>query len=247
MELVRPAASFEGLIILAVIYFVLNLISGGAKKKGRSTVPPPPGPDEPTPTQSEALSLENILREIEEVKREKAAGRSLPPAGRSAPPPMRPKPAATARTPVPVRRPGPPARRPSIAGDPRKGPLGRSARVRLEDAEDVEERTSLERGSLEVPESLEVLDETRLRQERRLEDFDDEAEAIIQRRKKEAEARNRAHRAVDHVAFHDRFLAGEIGGPEGAAEQAGPRSRRMQLRDAIVWREILGPPRSTEL
>jgi len=247
MEAVRSAAGIEGLIVLAVIYFVLNLISGGAKKKGRSTVPPPPGPDEPTPTQEEALSLENILREIEQVKREKAAGRSRPPAERPAPPPMRPKPVATGRTPVPVRRPGPPARRPQVATDPRRGPLGRSAGVRLEDAEEVEERTSLERGSLEVPESLEILDETRLRPERRLEDFDDDAEAIIQRRKKEAEARNAAHRAADHVAFHDRIAQGEIGAAPAVPGPGTPRSRPLQLRDAVVWREILGPPRATEL
>ena len=34
MDGVRAAAGFEGLIVLGVIYFILNVISEAAKKKG---------------------------------------------------------------------------------------------------------------------------------------------------------------------------------------------------------------------
>lgn len=249
MEGVRAAAGFEGLIVLGVIYFILNVISEAAKKKGKSTVAPSEAPTEPSPTQQEALSLERILAEIERVKKAgpPVAERTPASAGPRSVPPLRPRPTQPAKAPLPPRRPGPAPRKSKPVGDPHRGPLGRVPDRAIPGAEDIEERGSLEGESLEVAESLEILDETRLRAPRRIEDQDDLAEQVAQRRVKQAEQRNHAHQAADHAAFHDHIAQGEIGADAGAAKQAAARgSRRQQLRQAIIWREILGPPRGEE-
>ncbi len=249
--MVREAASFEGLIILAVIYFVLNLLSKAGKKQGQSSERPAELPDEPTPTQEEALSLEKILQEIERVKKEKAGGRRAPVAQPTAAPPVR-RPG-----PPPMRRPDPaPPRARTVApragrpANPDRGPMGRHGKRPLESHEDIEERHSYDdAGSLEVAESLEVLDETRLRAPRRDRDHDDEAEAVVQGRIKAAASRNRAHTDQDHQDFHDRVLGGEIGAPQTEAAKAAAaraRTRASNLRRAVVWREILGPPKALE-
>lgn len=252
MELVREAASFEGLIVLGVIYFVLNLLSRAGKKQGQSHQPPADLPDEPTPTQDEALSLERILQEIERVKREKAAEHRLPPPQR--PPSLPPRRPA----PPPMRRPEPQPLKGRMASPRRMppppttegGPMGRHGKRALESHEEIEERESFDEGrSLEVEESLDVLDETRLRPERREEDHDDEAEAIVQGRIKAAEARNRAHTEQDHRSFHDRVMHGEIGAPQTEAAKAADaraKSSAMSLRRAVVWAEILGPPKGLQ-
>lgn len=248
MEGVRTAAGFEGLIVLGVIYFILNVISEAAKKKGKSTVAPREAPAEPSPTQHEALSLERILADIERVTKAgpPVAERSPASAGPRSVPPPRPRPTQPARAPLPPRRPGPAPRKSKPLGDPHRGPLGRTPDRSIPEAEDVEERGSLEGESLEVTESLEILDETRLRPPRRIEDQDDVAEQVAQRRVKQAEQRNQPHRAADHVAFHDQIAQGEIGGAAAAGQAAAAASRRQQLRQAVVWREILGPPRGEE-
>lgn len=251
MNLVREAASFEGLIILAVIYFVLNLLSKAGKKQGQSGESPAELPDEPTATQEEALSLEKILQEIERVKKEKAAGRREPVAQRPAPP-------------LPERRPAPPPMRRKDVADrdrtdsvrgtrlsrPDSGPLGRHGSRSLEAHEEIEERRSYDDGgSLEVEESLEVLDETRLRPARPERDHDDEAEAIVQQRVKAAMSRNRAHTEQDHREFHERVTSGEIGGAQSEAAKAAATRAKTQasnLRRAVVWREILGPPKALD-
>nr|MBP6670535.1 hypothetical protein [Gemmatimonadales bacterium] len=66
----REAAGIEGLIVLGVIYFVLNLLQKAGQKAARSrpSAQPSPAEAEPSGTQQEALSLESILREIEKVK-----------------------------------------------------------------------------------------------------------------------------------------------------------------------------------
>lgn len=251
MNLVRAAAGFEGLIVLAVIYFVLNLLSKAGKKQGRSTQDPAELPDEPTPTQEEALSLEKILKEIGRLKKEKVAERRVPTVQRPTPPPLR------RPTPPPMRRPEPlppkgrmalPRQMPPSSTE--GGPLGRHGKRALESHEEIEERQSFDAGrSLEVEESLEVLDETRLRPPRREQDHDDEVEGIVQRRVKAAESRNRAHSEQDHSEFHDRVTKGEIGAPQTEAAMAASakvRSSAANLRKAVVWREILGPPKALE-
>jgi hypothetical protein len=85
-------------------------------------------------------------------------------------------------------------------------------------------------------ESPEVVQHRRLREEI---DQDDAAEAVVQRRIREAEARNRPHAVADHKAFDQRIRAEEAAGP-----RALPRGE--QLRQAMIWKEILGPPKALE-
>lgn len=213
-EQLRSAASPEGMIVLAIIYFILWLFSklGKQKQRGREQAQ-----DYQTEvgqgdaTQQEGLSLERILRQIEEVKRQAEEKERL-------------------------------ARLPKPRGDWRSerlsnaGPMGRHGRTELEAAEEVEERDTLEAGSLEVEEQVENLD-SRVRQRV---DQDDEAEALVQRRISEAQARNRALRSADHKAFDKRIR-------EAAPEQKVERRYTAKsMRDAFIWREILGPPKALE-
>ena len=97
---------------------------------------------------------------------------------------------------------------------------------------------------VEVGSSLEILDETRLRPPPVPVDQDDDAEAIVQARIRAAEMRNRPHLEVDHRSFHERVMqqAAKATPPGGEAARKG----RERLRAAIVWREILGPPKAFE-
>ena len=97
--------------------------------------------------------------------------------------------------------------------------------------EDVEERDSLEE-----PERVVSLETGVSRRERAEYDQDSEAEAIVQRRIEAASARDRALGKSDHKAF-DAKVRQEV-----ADHTAVRRYTPAQLRDAVVWREILGPP-----
>jgi hypothetical protein len=110
----------------------------------------------------------------------------------------------------------------------------------LPSAEEVEERDSLEGRSLEVEESLEVIDDRPARRQRVEVDADDSAEEVVQRRILEAEARNRPLNAADHRRFDAEIR------PAAAATDPKPGTGRNRLHDAIVWRELLGPPKSME-
>lgn len=111
-----------------------------------------------------------------------------------------------------------------------EGPTGRRSPVPLESAEEVEERESLEREEQVL--NLEVEE----RRPARIEvDFDDEAEAVVQRRIRAAEARDRALNREDHQKF-DREIRVVPDNTRGA------RPNRPSIRQAIIWREILGPP-----
>jgi len=237
MDLVREAAGFEGLIVLAIIYFVLNLLQKAGEKARRSKPagPPPPEPEEPTPTQEEGFSLEGVLREIERLKVEQGQEPALPaPRPESTSPPQRERP-----LPVPRRAPPPIRRGEAYVA---RGPLGREATRELPPAEEVEVRSTWEgSGSLEVDESLDVLDDTRLRPPPVPVDRDDEAERVVEARLRAAERRDRTHTEADHRSFHDRIT--EPAAP-AAPVQAGKGSAR--LRQAIIWREILGPPKAFE-
>jgi hypothetical protein len=227
---IREAASFEGLIVLAVIYFVLSRIqkvgSRGAQR-GASPTERPPTPTAASKTQ-EGTALESILREIERVKQQ--GGRQTPS------PPRKPASIVTSRS-ASVRLPPP---RPEVVQDER-GPLGRLSSTPLPSAEEVEDRTSLDdlrsRGKAE---SLGLTAADRQRRQRQVVDSDVEGAALAERRLQEAEARNRPHRAADHQAFDQRIRAGDA----AAAGASQPSSER--LRQAIVWREILGPPKAFE-
>lgn len=123
-------------------------------------------------------------------------------------------PAGGARTPV--------SRRPSASAPP--PPTG--------EEEDVEER-----GSLEEPERVISLETEVSRPLRQRRDHDSEAEAIARRRIESARSRDRALNKADHQAF-DARVRQEPADHTAVARRYTPA----QLRDAIVWREILGPP-----
>ena len=101
----------------------------------------------------------------------------------------------------------------------------------LPDDEDVEDRESLER-----PEQVVSL-ETEVRRPGRVAyDQDSHAEEVVRRRIAEAESRSGPRKRSDHLAFDARIRQ------QPADHTAVRRYTPKQLRDAIVWREILGPP-----
>jgi hypothetical protein len=97
--------------------------------------------------------------------------------------------------------------------------------------EDVEEGRSLE-----VESEATSLEKVVARRQRREVDQDDEAEQIAARRIKAAAARDTARSPVDHVVLDERIR-------QQPAEHTAVRTyTAKQLRDAMVWREILGRP-----
>jgi hypothetical protein len=114
---------------------------------------------------------------------------------------------------------------------PRRGPLGRPATVALPPAEEVEER-----GSLEVVPEVVSLEGLVNRPERVRVDRDEEIERVEAARIAAAEARSGALTAKDHRAFDARLK------PQPADATAVRPPSPERLREAIVWREILGPP-----
>ena len=92
------------------------------------------------------------------------------------------------------------------------------------------------RKPLESTAEVESLEEDVQRPERAVVDADDEAEAIAARRIAAAEANARPLGAADHLAFDARIRQE----PADATSTKGYSMQR--LRDAVVWREILGPP-----
>ena len=115
--------------------------------------------------------------------------------------------------------------------DQAAGPMGRAPDRRLPPAEDVEEGQSLE--TMPRVRSLETEPQ---RPERVRVDHDDDAEQLVARRIAAAEARSGPRTRADHQAFDQRIRR------EPADKTATRSLTRRQLRDAVVWREILGPP-----
>lgn len=110
-------------------------------------------------------------------------------------------------------------------------PSARLPAPALPDDEDVEERESLE-----APERVVSL-ETEVKRPARIKyDQDSDAEGLVRRRIVAAEARGGALTKADHKTFDKRIRQ------EPADHTAVRRYTPAQLRDAIVWREILGPP-----
>ena len=90
--------------------------------------------------------------------------------------------------------------------------------------------------SLEVEPEVISLEGAVSRPGRRRVDQDDEAEQIVAGRLKAAAARDAASSPVDHNAFDERIR-------QQPADHTSTRGYTpKQLRDAIIWREILGPP-----
>jgi len=92
------------------------------------------------------------------------------------------------------------------------------------------------RASLESTPVVRSLEQEVRRPPRRAVDSDDEAEAVIARRRAEAEANSRPLGDADYHAFEARIRQ------EPADATATPAFPTRRLRDAVVWREILGPP-----
>jgi hypothetical protein len=111
------------------------------------------------------------------------------------------------------------------------GPHGRPAAERLPEAEEVEERETLEAAENVVSLETEVV-----RPPRPEYDHDDAAEGVARRRIAAAEARSGELTKGDHLKFDQRIRE------EPADHTAVRRYTTAQLRDAVVWREILGPP-----
>jgi hypothetical protein len=111
------------------------------------------------------------------------------------------------------------------------GPTGRPADRALPSAEEQEER-----GTLEGEPEVQSLESDAGRPDRAVVDQDDEAEGIVARRLQAAEAHLAPRTRAEHEAFDARIR-------EEAPEQAAAAQRRArQLREAVIWREILGPP-----
>jgi len=111
------------------------------------------------------------------------------------------------------------------------GPVGRPAGRPLPPAEEVEEREVLE-----VAPEVESLEREPRRAQRARVDQDDEAEQVIARRAASAAARLGGQTAADHRKFDQQIRR------QPANHTATRGLTAQQLRDAIVWREILGPP-----
>ena len=112
-----------------------------------------------------------------------------------------------------------------------RGPMGRDTAVELPSAEEVEEREILDQ-PVERPERTPVV-----RTPRRIVTRDTETEAVVRRRLAVAEEHSRALTLADHRAFDAKIR-------QAPAEVRSKKTRfsAKQIRQAIVWREILGPP-----
>ena len=99
-------------------------------------------------------------------------------------------------------------------------------------SEEVEERASHD----EVAPEVISLEQEVHREVRRRVDRDEEVGDIEGRRVKAASERDAARSSVDHAAFDQRIR-------QEPADHTATRGHTVQqLRDAMVWREILGPP-----
>jgi len=97
----------------------------------------------------------------------------------------------------------------------------------LPSALEVEDRESLEVAGVEAAAAPE--------------DQDEQAERLVAQRLKEVEARNRELTDSEYTEF-ERKIRQEGSQPATVRESPKPRYSAQQLRDAFVWREILGPP-----
>lgn len=125
-----------------------------------------------------------------------------------------------------------PARPAARQPEPGRGPLGRTAKVPLPAAEEVEERESLE-----VDPVVESLEREIRRPERVNPNRLAQAEAKERARLSEAEARDREPHKARHASFDKRIRTPPV------AEPAARRLTTAQIRQAFIWAEILGRPK----
>lgn len=171
---------------------------------------------------------------------EKVRGRQRPPAAESPPEVLtpstgRPVPASVASAEEAWRR----ELEQLFGVEVERGPLGRQAPVALPPAEEVEERETLETlDSLEEEERLISLDERAMEAPAPvLLDRAPETRRVLEERIAVAERHSRALTRADHARFDEKIRA-------KPARLAPVRRARPTLRQALVWREILGPPLS---
>ena len=111
------------------------------------------------------------------------------------------------------------------------GPSGRPASFPLPDAEEVEDRESLE-----IEPEVVSLERDVRRTPRREFTQDADAEQLVARRITAASVRDAARTKADHVQFDSQIRQ------EPADHTATRGHTAEELRRAVVWREILGPP-----
>ena len=111
------------------------------------------------------------------------------------------------------------------------GPTSRPSSLPLPDAEEFEERESRE----SEPEVV-SLEQAVRRAPRREFTQDEDAEQLVARRITAASVRDAARTKKDHVKFDSPI------GQEPAEHTATRGYTPQELRRAVVWREILGPP-----
>lgn len=119
------------------------------------------------------------------------------------------------------------------------GPVATGSRGGWDAGEEVEERGSHDDDAQYEVESLERLEnfERPVREDVAL---GADAEELVQRRIAWAEAQGRALGLADHGKFDARIRA--PGAAVAAPAAAAPSDRLRRLRQAMVWREVLGPP-----
>ena len=111
------------------------------------------------------------------------------------------------------------------------GTTGRRPSFPLPDDEDVEERESLE----SEPEVVSLEQDVR-RAPRKEFTQDADAEQLVARRISAASVRDAARTKKDHIQFDNQIRK------EPAEHTATRKYTAEELRRAVVWREILGPP-----
>jgi hypothetical protein len=124
---------------------------------------------------------------------------------------------------------------PRVATKKRPPPMRQTPPVRRAPALPSEEEWE-ERQSLETEPRVTSLENLTPRAARQMVDHDDQAGATAQRRISAAEQRNRAVTPADHRAFDKRIR-------QEPADRLATRARTVaELRQAVVWNEILGKP-----
>ncbi len=235
MEIQR-AAEFGWVIgLFILISFVFDVIKKQKQRRQEEEERlrrPPPQRTEPSETvtgagdtQAEGRGLEDLLRGLEQVM-----------SGETPTEPARLPPMTKPRTPTTIRTidryPG----RVSPPRSPARGPTGRRPDRQLESHEDIEERESL--GVEPEVRSLEVSGRTR---DIKAVDQDETFDATIKRRLDSVQARSQAHTKVDHQQFHKK-IERQPADNTGVARRYSVR----EMQKALVWREILGPPKGME-
>ena len=111
----------------------------------------------------------------------------------------------------------------------RRPPVQPPRRPAAQPAEFTEDTTSLEDMREEIAPARVAREEV---------DLDLESIEVARRRREAVAERERPRTAVDHAAFDARIRA-----EPDATAVAPPAARHATMREAMIWREILGPPR----